>query len=165
MGWTAFQLIGHRTYPSNAVSCSSKIRTGPIDIDDGFARADPHDGKTDIFLAIQNLGAMNDAAPEESEFSRTDNERLLSLFPPVNADLASDHIHYAVVIGMMVPLAGNITRRHPCNSNPETVGFIRCLARLAGRMRPFGEVVFADIDDIVRKDALTLFRLPLMDPI
>ena len=102
------------------------IRPWPIDIHDGLAgsRADYHEA--DVFLGVDDLRAVYDAALEQG-----DHKRILPLFSPINPDFTGDRTHNAVVVGVVVPLAGDVARRHPRHPDPQAIRPIRGLSGLA----------------------------------
>ena len=102
------------------------IRPWPIDIHDGLAgsRADHH--KADVLLGVDDLRAVYDAALEQG-----DHKRILPLFSPINPDFTGDRTHNAVVVGVVVPLAGDVARRHPRHPDPQAIRPIRGLSGLA----------------------------------
>ena len=130
------------------------IQPWPIDIHDGLAgsRADHHEA--DVFLGVDDLRPVYDAAPEQGGLTRADHERLLALFAPIDADFSGDHVQNAVVVRVGVPLAGNVARGHPRHADPEAIRLIRRLPGLTRCVRAFGEIGFAKIDDVVGKQAL-----------
>ena len=107
------------------------IRPWPIDIHDGLAgsRADHHEA--DVFLGVDDLRAVYDAALEQGDHNRGDHKRILPLFSPINPDFTGDRTHNAVVVGVVVPLAGDVARRHPRHLDPQAIRPIRGLSGLA----------------------------------
>ena len=92
------------------------IRPWPIDIHDGLAgsRADQHEA--DVFLGTDDLPAVYVTTSEKGNLTRADQERLLALFAPIDADFSRDHVHNAVMFRVVVPLAGTsraVTRVTP----------------------------------------------------
>jgi hypothetical protein len=90
------------------------VATGPprligepwtIDVDDRFSATDPYEDVSALALGFDNLRAMDNLPAKKGVIAGSHQETFFTGGAPIHADFTGEHVHYAVVVLVVMPLA------------------------------------------------------------